>query len=302
MNFLNKMKDALKKTSSSISLAITGKKVDESFLAKLEDALILADVGVKTAQRLTSEIARQKFSKDVTENEIREILSHNIENMLKPYEKALLQDLHKPEVVLVIGVNGNGKTTTVAKLANLLKRKGNKVLLVAADTFRVAAVAQLEYWSNKIGVDICKEEEGSDPASLVYKSLEKAKAEGFNVVLIDTAGRMQNRSDLIGELKKIKRVIKKIDSSAPHTTILTIDGLTGQASHKQVDVFKNEIGIDSLIMTKLDATAKGGAIISLTQEYNVPISYIGVGEGVDDIQNFDARQYARGITGMENGL
>lgn len=296
MSLFDKIRDALKKTSATISLAISGKKIDDSSLENLRDALILADVGVEISEKLVSSLSEQKFSQDTTEDDVKNMLANSIEEMLVPYQKQLfLPPLHSPEIVLMIGVNGNGKTTTVAKLANLLKKSGQRPLLVAADTFRAAAVAQLQYWANKIGVDICASAEGGDAASLVYNAIERAHGENYGVVLIDTAGRMQNRSDLLDELKKIKRVIKKLDESAPHSTVLVLDGLTGQATHQQVEIFKNEIGVDSIIITKLDATAKGGAIIGLTQKYGVPVSYVGVGEGVEDLQVFDAHQYAQAL-------
>lgn len=296
MSLFDKIKNALKKTSSAISLAITGKKIDADSLENLKDALILADVGVAVSEKLVAAVSEQKFSQDTTEEDVRNILAENIEQMLAPYQKPLFSSpMHSPEIILMIGVNGNGKTTTVAKLANLLKKSGHRSLLVAADTFRAAAVAQLQYWANKIGVDICTAAEESDAAGLVYSAVEKSRTGNYDVVLIDTAGRMQNRSDLLDELKKIKRVIKKLDESAPHSTVLVLDGLTGQASHSQVETFKNEIGVDSVIVTKLDATAKGGAIISLTQKYGIPVSYIGVGEGVDDLQTFNAHQYAHAL-------
>lgn len=296
MSLFDKIKNALKKTSSAISLAITGKKIDADSLENLKDALILADVGVAASEKLVAAVAEQKFSQDTTEEDVRNILVKNIEQMLMPYQKPLfLSPMHFPEIILMIGVNGNGKTTTVAKLANLLKKSGYRPLLVAADTFRAAAVAQLQYWANKIGVDICLAAEGADAAGLVYSAVEKSRTGNYDVVLIDTAGRMQNRSDLLDELKKIKRVIKKLDESAPHSTVLVLDGLTGQAAHSQVETFQKEIGADSIIITKLDATAKGGAIISLTQKYGIPVSYIGVGEGAGDLQTFDAHQYARAL-------
>lgn len=298
MSLFDKIKNALKKTSSTISLAITGKKVDAEFLENLRDALILADVGVQTSDKLIEALSKQKFAKEMTEEEVKNILASNIESMLLPYEKTLFTQLHSPEIVLMVGVNGNGKTTTVAKLANLLKKSSHQPLLVAGDTFRAAAVSQLEYWSQKVGVEICKGKDKSDAAGLVYGAIEKARTENYDVVLIDTAGRMQNRSDLLEELKKIKRVIQKLDESAPHSTILVLDGLTGQAAHSQVEIFKNEIGVDSIIITKLDATAKGGALVSLTQKYNIPVSYVGVGENVEDLQTFSASQYAQALVGI----
>lgn len=295
MEFFSKIKSALTKTAKKISTAITGKKVDAEFLQQLEDALIMADVGYETAAELSEKVADKKFSKDCSTTDIVNYLSGEIAKMLQPYESKFFEEkfTQNPYVILVIGVNGNGKTTTVAKIANIFKKYNP--LLVAADTFRAAAVEQLSYWAGKIGVDICKGK--SDPAALVYESIQQAKSNGNGVILIDTAGRMQNRDDLLDELGKIKRVMKKLDPTAPHSTILVIDGLTGQAAHNQVDVFHEKIGVDGIIITKLDGTAKGGALIALTRKYGIKIIAIGVGEKIDDLKAFNAKEYADAILG-----
>ncbi len=299
MGLLDKLKSTFQKTSNAISLAITGKKIDENFFHEIEDALIMADVGVQTSSNLAKGIANKKFEKNTSELEIKEFLANEIVSLVKPYENKEIFDInHSPEILLIIGVNGNGKTTTVAKLANIFKENKETPLLVAADTFRAAAVEQLEYWGNKIGVEVVKGNLNSDAASIVFRGIQQAKDKGNAVVLIDTAGRMQNRKDLIAELEKIKRVIKKLDETAPHKTILVLDGLIGQTAHTQVDTFLTKIGIDGLIITKLDSTAKGGTIISLTQKYRVPIYAIGIGEGIDDLQLFSAESYAKAIVGL----
>ncbi|MDR2723600.1 MAG: signal recognition particle-docking protein FtsY [Holosporaceae bacterium] len=300
MGFFNKIKDAFKKTSERISLSIGGKKIDGEFIQEIEDALIIADVGVKTAAELAQKISNKKFSKELTELDIKQFLANEIYTLLKPYENDFFSGnfSHNPEIILVIGVNGNGKTTTVAKIANIFKTMGHKPLLVAADTFRAAATEQLKCWAQRIGVDIRTGKEKADVAGFVYDSIKQADSSTHDVILIDTAGRMQNRSDLLDELEKIKRVIKKLNDTAPHKTILVLDGLTGQATHNQVNIFLNKIGIDGIIITKLDGTAKGGAIISLTKKYKIPIFALGIGEDLDDLKTFDAQEYSRAILGI----
>jgi fused signal recognition particle receptor len=300
MNFFDKLKSAFQKTSEKIVISITGKKIDESFAQEIEDSLIVADVGVETAAKLADSFLRKKFPKDTTDLEVKQFLADEVHKLLLPYESDFLEGKfqHNPEIILVIGVNGNGKTTTVAKIAHILKSAGRNPLLVAADTFRAAATDQLKYWGNKIGVEVCAGKENADAAGLVYDAIKDASSRFHDVVLIDTAGRMQNRVDLLDELEKIKRVIKKIDESAPHKIILVLDGVTGQAAHNQVDVFLNKIGVDGIIVTKLDGTAKGGAIISLTQKYQIPVFAIGIGESLDDLKPFSAKNYAHAIFGI----
>jgi fused signal recognition particle receptor len=300
MGFFNKIKDAFRKTSEKISLSIVGKKIDENFAQEIEDALIMADVGVKTAAMLAKRLTDRKFSKETTDQEVKQFLADEICKLLEPYESNFFSGnfSHNPEIILIIGANGSGKTTTIAKIANFLKTSGHSPLLVAADTFRAAAVEQLKYWAEKIDVNILKGKDKADAASLAYDSVKLASALNCDVVLIDTAGRMQNRSDLLDELEKMKRVVKKLDESAPHKIVLALDGLIGQASHNQVDVFLNKIGIDGIIITKLDGTAKGGAIISLTEKHHIPIFAIGVGEGLDDLKPFQASEYARALLGL----
>ena len=298
MGILDKLKKTFQKTSKNILTAIAGKKIDENFYQEIEDTLIRADVGAQTSIMLAQKLADKKFPRDTTELEIKQFLADEIASLLEPYEADLFDSVdNNPEVILVIGVNGNGKTTSIAKLANIFKKKGRDPLLIAGDTFRAAAVEQLKYWGNHLGIEVVSGKEQADAAGVVYSGLEKAKSSGKDIVLIDTAGRMQNRDDLSAELEKIKRVIKKIDESAPHKTILVLDGLIGQTAYQQVESFLNKVGIDGLIVTKLDSTAKGGVVIALTQKYKAPIFAIGVGEGVDDIQPFSADQYAKAILG-----
>lgn len=301
------IKSVFRKTSEKISTAVTGRKIDESLAQEIEDALILVDAGVEISSELAQKISKTKFPKDATDIDVRKFLAAEIENMLKPYEadffenfdkKSASESGQKPFVVLIIGVNGNGKTTTIAKIAHALKADGKRPLMVAADTFRAAAVDQLRYWADKVGADFVSGKENADPAGLVYGALESAEKNGNDVVLIDTAGRMQNRADLLDELEKIKRVIKKIDPTAPHCTILVLDGITGQATHGQVETFQNKIGIDGVIITKLDGSAKAGSLMSLTRKYDIRIFAIGVGEGMDDLKPFNSEEFAKGIMGI----
>lgn len=299
MEFFSKIKSALTKTSEKISTALIGKKVDEEFIQQLENALIMADVGYETANELSKKIVDHKFPRDYSMNDVMKYLSNEIAEILLPYESKFFEKkfVYNPYIIFIVGVNGNGKTTTTAKIANILKKNGHNPLLVAADTFRAAAVEQLTYWAEKIGVDICKGK--PDPSALVYESIQQAKANGNDVVLVDTAGRMQNRDDLLDELEKIKRVMKKLDSDAPHLTILVIDGLTGQAAYNQVDVFHKKIGVDGIIITKLDGTAKGGALIALTKKYGIKIIAISIGEKINDLKIFNAKEYANAILGID---
>lgn len=300
MGFFEKIKSALQKTSEKISITITGKKIDENLQQEIENALIMVDAGVETASELAKKVADKKFPKDATDIDAKKYLADEIETMLRPYEFDFFnQDFKQvPYIILVIGVNGNGKTTTVAKIANLLKESGKKPLLVAADTFRAAAVEQLRFWAREIGADIFCGKEKADPAGLVYSSIEYAKTNGNDVVLVDTAGRMQNRGDLLDELEKIKRVMKKIDNSAPHATILILDGVTGQATHSQVETFTGRIGVDGVIVTKLDGSAKAGSLISLTQKYGIKIFAIGIGESINDLRPFNAKEYSKALVGI----
>ena len=301
MAFFPKIKSALQKTSEKLSVAITGKRIDERFFEEIEEALILADVGIETASELSQKIAKKKFPKETTGIEIKQYLAQEIQEILEPYESDFFDKKFEqnPHIILVVGVNGSGKTTTIAKIASLLKNRGYSPLLVAADTFRAAAVEQLTYWAETIGVAICAGKENADAAGLVYKSIEKAKVRGNDVVVIDTAGRMQNRSDLLAELEKMKRVIKKIDAEAPHNTILVLDGLTGQSTYSQVDVFLKTVAVNGIVVTKLDGTAKGGALISLTKKFKLNIMAIGVGESMIDLKIFNAAEYSKAILGLD---
>jgi fused signal recognition particle receptor len=291
--FLSRIKSALRKTSEMISIA--GGKINEDLLREIEETLILADVGAETSAQLASKISRWKLP--AGDRRIKQQLADEIFELLRSSESDFFhRNLSSLHIMLIVGVNGNGKTTTAAKMANIFKKTGHKPLLVAADTFRAAAVEQLTLWADKIGVAIAVGRAGSDPAGLVYTSIERATLDGNWPVIVDTAGRMQNRDDLMAELEKIKRVAGKFDADT--RTILVLDGLTGQAAHNQVGAFLQKVGVDGLVVTKLDGTAKGGAIIALTQKYKLPILAIGVGEGPDDLRPFSAREYADALAGV----
>ncbi|MDR1335139.1 MAG: signal recognition particle-docking protein FtsY [Holosporaceae bacterium] len=314
MEFFAKIKSALKKTSNHIALSISGRRAGHDLAQGIEEALIMADVGVAVAAELSRKVTEEKFSRDTTDEDIKLFLANEIALLLAPYQSNFFQQLSipphsttdntqhlssttNPHIMLMIGVNGNGKTTTLAKITHMLKQSHHRPLLVAADTFRAAAVDQLRYWANYISCDFSCAPDGADAAGLVFQSIKNAKSNGNDLVLIDTAGRLQNRDDLLAELEKIKKVIKKIDAAIPLTTILILDGITGQAAHGQVDVFLNKIGVDGIIVTKLDGTAKGGAIVSLVQKYKIPVFAIGVGEGIDDLKPFNVLEYARSLVG-----
>ncbi|TGY89133.1 signal recognition particle-docking protein FtsY [Marinicauda algicola] len=303
--FLSRLASGLKRSSSrlseQVSSVFTRRRLDDEALEELEDLLIGADLGAKTAARVTARLARDKFDKDVTETEIREALADVVAETLKPFEKPLDMSGEPPRVVLFVGVNGSGKTTTLGKIAVKMTREGGKVLNVAGDTFRAAAVEQLEVWSGRAGAkaQFMSREIGADAAGLAYDAVAKGRKEGFDAVLIDTAGRLQNKTELMDELRKIVRVIKKLDETAPHHTVLVLDGTVGSNAISQAEAFLEAAQITGVIMTKLDGTAKGGALVQVAEQFQLPIHYIGVGEGEADLQPFDARAFARALAGLE---
>jgi len=301
MDIFNKFKLGLNKSSKSLSLGLDNlifkKKINQNNLDELEDFLIEADVGVEVATELKEKFSTIKLSpEEATKDKIFTIFSNQIIKILEPLEKNLknLKE-NKPTVILVAGVNGVGKTTTIGKLGKILKKNNTKILFGAADTFRAAAVSQLEVWSKKIGAQIIKSEEGADPASVAYKSLEYAKKENYDFLLVDTAGRLQNKKNLMDEFKKIKNVLKKIDINAPHETLLILDATTGQSAINQVEEFKKISPITGIIMTKLDGTAKGGILLAIGNKFKLPIVALGMGEKEDDLQIFEAKHYAKAI-------
>ena len=273
------------------------KKIDENMLNELEDFLIQSDVGVESAKELRQKFANTKIDpKNSKQSEVFKVFSNYASEILKPLEKNFENNSeNRPRVILVAGVNGVGKTTTIGKLGKILKKNNKKVVFGAADTFRAAAVNQLEIWAKKIGADIIKSEEGSDPASVAYKALEHGKKNSFDYLLIDTAGRLQNKKDLMDEFKKITKVVKKIDSEAPHETFLILDATTGQSAINQVEEFKKITPITGVIMTKLDGTAKGGILLAIGKKFKLPIIALGMGEKEDDLHMFKAEDYSKAL-------
>lgn len=302
MSWFSRLKSGLTKTTTTITEGITKvfthKTLDQNALDELEESLIRADVGVTASSEIIEALSKDKFNKQITEPEIKEFLASKIEEQLLPYAKQLERD-EKLQVILVCGVNGNGKTTTIGKLASKYQEQGKKVLMAACDTFRAAAIDQLKVWSERVGCEIVVGAENSDPASVAYKALEKAKSENCDVLLVDTAGRLHNKSNLMDELAKIIRVIKKIDETAPHDTVLVLDATTGQNALIQVETFKEIVNISGLILTKLDGTAKGGIIVAIAKKFKLPIHYIGVGETIEDLNEFDPKDFARAVIGIQ---
>jgi fused signal recognition particle receptor len=301
--WLSRLRNGLAKSTKRVTESITGlftkKKLDQQTLDELEDALIQADLGVTVAARLVGKLGKERFGREVTDEEVRGAFADDIAEILRPVATPLAIDsARKPFVVLVVGVNGSGKTTTIAKLANLYKSEGRKVMLAAGDTFRAAAVEQLMIWGERAGVPVIARDTGADAAGLAYEALERAKAEGCDVLLIDTAGRLHNKSNLMDELAKIVRVIRKLDPDAPHSCLLVLDATTGQNAHAQVETFKAMSPIDALVVTKLDGSAKGGVLVALAEKFKLPVVAVGVGEGIDDLRPFEARAFARGLMGL----
>ena len=271
--------------------------LDDDMLEQLEELLISSDMGVDTAVRITANLAEGRFGKKLSTAEIKTALAEEIARVMEPVARPLPIYNKKPQVILVVGVNGSGKTTTIGKLASQLKQAGKSVVIAAGDTFRAAAVGQLKVWGERAGVPVMTAPEGSDPASLAFDAMTQAEADGADLLMIDTAGRLQNRTDLMEELSKIIRVIRKKDPSAPHNTILVLDATTGQNTLNQVEVFQKLADVTGLIMTKLDGTAKGGVLVSLADKFALPIHAIGVGEQIDDLDAFDPHEFANALTG-----
>jgi fused signal recognition particle receptor len=275
----------------------TRRVLDDAMLESLEELLIQADMGVDTAVRVTANIAEGRFGRRVSAGELRSALAAEVARIMEPVARPMPLYPTKPQVVLVVGVNGSGKTTTIGKLASQFKAAGKSVVIAAGDTFRAAAVEQLQIWGTRAGVPVLTAPEGSDPASLAFDALTKAKADGADLLMIDTAGRLQNRQDLMEELAKIVRVIRKVDPTAPHNTLLVLDATTGQNALTQVEIFRKIADVSGLVMTKLDGTAKGGVLVALADKFGLPIHAIGVGEQIDDLAPFDPEDFARALVG-----
>jgi fused signal recognition particle receptor len=302
--FFERLKSGLSRSTSGLSDSIVGivakRKLDAASIAELEEALIKADLGPALAARIAHDVGDGRFGSDVSDYDIREFLRGELLKVLQPIEAPLVVDGdRKPFVILVAGVNGGGKTTTIGKLAKRFAANGAKVVLAAGDTFRAAAIEQLTVWAERTGATIVAKQAGADAAGLAFEALEKARASSADVLLIDTAGRLQNKAGLMAELEKIVRVIRKLDASAPHATLLVLDATTGQNAIGQVEAFKGVVPLTGLIMTKLDGTAKGGILAALAQKFALPVHYIGVGEGADDLQPFNAANFAKALTGSK---
>ncbi|BAT58980.1 signal recognition particle receptor FtsY [Variibacter gotjawalensis] len=299
-----RLSQGLKRTSSSIGTAITDlvtkRKLDAAMLEDIEDVLIRADLGVTAAARIAAAVGKGRFDKAISADEIKAVLASEVEKSLAPVAKPLSVDESvKPFVVLVVGVNGSGKTTTIGKLTAKFRAEGRKVMLAAGDTFRAAAIEQIKIWGDRNGVPVVARTQGSDAAGVGFDALMAAKADGAEVLIMDTAGRLQNRAELMDELEKIVRVMKKIDAGAPHAALLVLDATVGQNAIAQVEAFRATAGVTGLVMTKLDGTARGGILVAIAEKFALPVHFIGVGEGIDDLEPFEARDFARAVAGLE---
>jgi len=303
MSWFKKLKDGLKKSSTKIGQGITDivtkKKLDDATLEELEELLISADLGVEASIKVTESLRKSRFGKDVSDDEVKEALSESITEILTPVAQELSLQGHTPEVILVVGVNGSGKTTTIGKLAAHYKSKGKSVMLAAGDTFRAAAIEQLHIWAERTEAKVVSTKIGGDAAALAYDALEQAQAAGVDVLLIDTAGRLHNKADLMEELAKVRRTLQKLDSNTPHHTILVLDATTGQNAIAQTKTFLELIDVTGLAVTKLDGTARGGVVVALAEQFSLPVYAVGVGEQADDLQPFDAEDFANNLIGIE---
>ncbi len=301
--FFDRLSGGLSKSSSKLGTSLTGmfggRKLDDDALEDLEDLLIMSDMGAKVSSKITSNLAKTRFDKDISDDEIRVALASEIEAIMKPREQVVdFSDGPRPRVVLFVGVNGSGKTTTIGKIASKLKEQGAKALLVAGDTFRAAAIEQLTVWGERAGIPVLSKPTGADAAGLVYEAIEKAKQEDLDLVLVDTAGRLQNKAELMSELAKIVRVTRKLDPDAPHDVILVLDATVGQNALSQVEAFRHTAEVSGIVMTKLDGTAKGGVLVAVAEAHALPIHFVGVGEKAEDLQPFSAKAYARALVGL----
>ncbi len=299
-----RLASGLKRSSDNLTTSITSvftkRKLDAATLDELEDVLIQADLGVDTAMAITETLRRDRFDKDVSGEDVRAVLAAEVEKVLGPVARPLVVDTaKKPFVILMIGVNGSGKTTTIGKLAQKFAAEGKSVMLAAGDTFRAAAIEQLQVWGQRTGAPVIARPAGADASGLAFDAVTEAKAGGRDVLIIDTAGRLQNRDELMNELERVIRVIRKVDPEAPHATLLTLDATTGQNALKQVEIFGQRAGVTGLVMTKLDGTARGGILVAIAKKFGLPVHFIGVGEGVGDLEPFEAKDFARAIAGGE---
>ena len=305
MSWFQKLKNGLGKASAKVTGQLSSllgrSKIDAASLEEVEDALIAADLGTQSAMRLAASMRKYKFDGPVTSESLAAALSDGITEILEPVAVPIvLRDDARPHVILLVGVNGSGKTTTAGKLAQQWRSEGKSVMLAAGDTFRAAAIEQLQIWGERTGTEVIAGSQGGDAAALAYTAMEKAAAAGTDVLIIDTAGRLQNRAELMDELAKIVRVIRKLDDTAPHDSIIVLDGTVGQNAISQVKAFREVADVTGLIVTKLDGSAKGGIVIALAEEFGIPVHAVGVGEGADDLQAFTARDFANALTGTSD--
>jgi fused signal recognition particle receptor len=303
LSWFQRLKSGLGKTSSKLTSGISDlfskRKLDADTIDDLEDLLIQSDLGLETTGRITAAIGKGRFEKGISADEVRTILATEVERVLAPVAKPLVIDpSHKPHVIMMVGVNGTGKTTTIGKLATKFKAEGKSVLLAAGDTFRAAAIDQLKVWGERAGCPVVAREIGGDSSGLAFDALKEAQASGADVLLLDTAGRLQNKQVLMEELEKVTRVLKKLDPSAPHDVVLVLDATTGQNALQQVEVFRDRAGVTGLVMTKLDGTARGGILVAIAAKFGLPVHAIGIGEGADDLQPFSAADFAHAIAGI----
>ena len=304
LSWWRRLSSGLKRTSSSLGTAVadlvTKRKLDRAMLEDIEDVLLRADLGTEVAARIAAAVGEGRYDKAISADDVKNVVATEVDKVLAPVAQPLVIDAaQKPFVVLVVGVNGSGKTTTIGKLAAKFSAEGRKVMMAAWDTFRAAAIEQLKVWGERTGAPVIAGAQGSDSASLAFNAMTAARDDKRDVLLIDTAGRLQNKSELMNELEKVVRVIRKVDASAPHAVLLVLDATVGQNALSQVEAFQRTAGVTGLVMTKLDGTARGGILVALSAKYKLPVHFIGVGEGVDDLAPFTAKDFAKAIAGIE---
>jgi len=302
-SWFDRLNAGFRKTSEKLGDNLTGlftrAALDDETLDEIEEALIASDLGPATAAKIRRRLAGERFERGLSEEAVREIVAQEVEKILAPVAKPLeIEAFPRPQVILIVGVNGSGKTTTIAKLSHLLLEQDYGVLLAAGDTFRAAAIEQLKIWADRIGVPVIAGPEGGDSSAIVFDGVKRATAEGIDTLIVDTAGRLQNKKGLMDELAKIRRVLGRLNPAAPHDVVLVLDATTGQNALSQIEVFKEVAGVTGLIMTKLDGTARGGVLVAAAEQFGLPIHAIGIGEGMDDLRPFDARETARAIAGL----
>ena len=305
LSWWRRLSGGLKRTSSALGTAVadlvTKRKLDRAMLEDIEDVLLRADLGTEVAARISAAVGHGRYDKAISADEVKTVVATEVEKVLSAVAKPLVIDTsHKPFVILVVGFNGSGKTTTIGKLASAFSAEGRKVMLAAGDTFRAAAIEQLKVWGERNKVPVIAGAQGSDSASLAFTAVTAARDDKRDVLLIDTAGRLQNKTELMVELEKVVRVIKKVDATAPHAVLLVLDATVGQNALSQVEAFHRTDGVTGLVMTKLDGTARGGILVALSEKYKLPVHFIGVGEGIDDLAPFTARDFAQAIAGIES--